>query len=514
LDQKISTRNVWLSDAAIIGYLSLAALLFHFLFYRGYGYFRDELYFMACGEHLDWGYVDQPPLVPLVARFSRWLMGDSRFSIRFFSMVAAAATVWITGFMTRELGGRRYAQVLACVAVMVAPVYVGSYLSTDDLLPPIWMGCLYVALLIFNGGSPKLWLLFGALAGLGLQDKHATLFFGFSFFVALLLTPQRNAFRGKWIWLGGLVALLIFLPNLIWEYRHNWATLELLNNIHRSNKNVVLGPLGYLRDQILLMNPISFPIWLAGLVWFLFSRGAKAYRAMGWTYVVMLVLFVALKGKDYYLVPIYPVLFAGGAIVLDRWMKGTRRAWLKPAIVVLLLVGGALLAPFATAILPVDTFIAYERALHLAPPPTETHDLGKLPQQYADMFGWPEMAAVVASVYDRVPPEERPKCAIFGQNYGEAGAIDFFGARYGLPKAISGHQNYFLWGPRDYTGECMIVIGDRREVLESIFDRVELAGVTHHDYAMPYENNLPIWLCRGFKRGSLRELWPGVKHWM
>jgi len=515
LDEHADSGRRFLSDKAIILYLALATALFHLIFHRGYGYFRDELYFMACGEHLDWGYVDHPPMVAVVAWLWRKLLGDSLFAIHFFPALAGGLLVWLTGAIARALGGGRYAQVLSAVAVMAAPMYVGthSYLSTDCFQPVFWMACVYVAILIFNRGNTKLWLLFGLLAGLGLQSKHAMLFFGFAFFVGLFLTAQRRAYAQKWIWLGGLTALLVFLPNLIWEYRHDWATYELLSNIQRSNKNLVLSPVSFFVTQALFLDPLSFPIWLTGLAWLFFSRHGKPYRVLGWTYAIALVLFVALKAKAYYLAPAYPMLFAAGAVAIERWTH-TRAAWLRPAYVVLLLVGGAAILPFAKPILPVEKFIAYREALHLAPEKTETMELDKLPQQYVDMFGWPEMAATVAGVYNRLPPEDKAECAIFGQNYGEAAAIDFFGQQYGLPKALSGHQSYYLWGPRNYTGECVIVIGDRREVLESVFEHVEQVGATYARYAIPYENNRPVWLCRGFKLGSIQQFWPRVKKWI
>jgi hypothetical protein len=499
-------------DLLWIAGLSLLTFLLHLLFHKGYGYFRDELYFIACGEHLDWGYVDQPPLVAVVAHVSRRLLGDTLFAIRFFSMLASALQVLFTGLTVRALGGRRYAQVLGCVAVLAAPIYFGSYLGTDDFVQLAWVACAYVAVVILQGGDSRLWLVFGAIAGFGLEGKHAMLFFGIAFTLGLLLTPQRRVFRDTWFWLGGLVALLIFLPNLAWEYRHHWATYELLANISHSNKNILLGPWKFFADQVLLLMPLNLPIWLAGLLWYLVAARGRQVRVLGWAYLIAFVLFVALKGKNYYLAPAYPPLLAAGAMAVESWIEAGRRAWLKPVIVVLLILGGAVLAPFAMPMMSPERFIAYERALHVTPPATETHRMGPLPQQYADMFGWPEMAATVAGVYDRLSPEDKAKCAIFGQNYGQAGAIDFFGRRYGLPKAISGHQNYYLWGPRGYTGECMIVLDDRPEKLAQLFNHFEKVATVYHPYSMPYEH-FDVYLCRGL-RWPLPEIWYRIKQWI
>ncbi|MGE5326977.1 MAG: ArnT family glycosyltransferase [Deltaproteobacteria bacterium] len=500
------------SDFAVVLSLALATLILHVIFDANYGYFRDELYFLACGQRLDWGYVDQPPLIAVIAAFSRWLLGDSLRAIRFFPALAGAGKVLLTGLIARDLGGKRFAQVLACAAVMAAPIYLGiDHLLTMNAFEPLfWMGCVYVAIRICKGGSPKLWLAFGALAGLGLENKYSMLFFGFAFVVGLLATSRRGVLLKKWIWLGALVAFLIYLPNFVWEIRHHWPMFEILSNVQHSGKNSPINLGSFFSAQLLILDPLSFPLWLAGLGWMFFNRKGKSFRFLGWTFVVLFGTFVVLQGKMYYLAPAYPMLFAAGGVITETWIERRGAAWLKPVFVAILALGGALLAPLAIPVLPVETYIAYQKALHLEPPRTEQHKMGPLPQGYADMFGWPEMVGKVAEVYDQLSPQEKSQCAIFAQNYGEAGAVDFFGPRYGLPPALSGHNNYFLWGPRGYSGEVLIVMGDRRENLERYFNQVELGAVFQHPYVMPYENHLPIWICRGAKV-PLKDLWPRVK---
>lgn len=513
---QILSKETLSSDIAIISYFALFKLLLHFVFNGGYGYFRDEIYYAACGEHLDWGFVDHAPMIAFVARMTRELFGDSLFALRFFPAVAGAVKVLLAGLITRELGGRRFAQALACLAVIIAPIYLGidNFLSMNAFEPVFWMGCAYVVILILNGGSEKLWLLFGLSAGLGLMNKHSMLFFGFGLFAGLLLTRTRRLMLGKWFWLGGFVAVVVFLPNVIWEIKHQWPTLELLRNVADSNKNVVLSPLGFLGQQALIMHPLVVPICLAGLYFFFFTGEGGKHRALGIAYLVTLIEFIVFKGKHYYLAPIYPMLLAPGAIFIDRFAEARRLRWLKPAVVSTLIVGGLITVPFVLPVLPVETYRKYAAVLPLTEgAKTENHRQGKLQQQYADMFGWENQAATVARVYSTLSPEEQSKCAIFGQNYGEAAAIDFFGPRYGLPKAISGHQSYFLWGPRDYTGEVMIVIGDNRKTLEGLFERVEQGETIHCEYCMPYEDDLPVWLCRGLKT-PIAELWPKVKKWI
>lgn len=515
MNNKPSFKQVLTSDIAVIFYFALFKLLLHFAFNGRYGYFRDELYYAACGEHLDWGFVDHAPMIAFFARVTRALMGDSLFALRFFPAVAGALKVLLTGLITRALGGRRFAQSLACLSVLVAPIYLGidNFLSMNAFEPVFWMGCAYIVILILNGRSEKLWLLFGLLAGLGLMNKHSMLFFGFGLVAGLLLTRARRLMLSKWFWLGGLIAFVVFLPNLIWEINRDWPTLELLRNVANSNKNVVLSPVGFLSQQALIMHPFVFPIWVAGLYYYLFTKMGRSYRALGVAYVITLVLFIVFKGKHYYLAPIYPMLLAPGAIFIQSVAEKPRLRWMKPTVVALLIIGGLVTAPFALPVLPIETYIKYAAVLPLAEGvKTENNRQGKVQQQYADMFGWENQAATVARVFDRLSPEEKSKCAIFGQNYGEAAAIDFFGPRFGLPKAISGHQSYFLWGPRDYTGEIMIVIGDNQKKLDTLFEHVEQGETIHCEYCMPYEDELPVWLCRGLKM-PMSELWPSVKVW-
>ena len=495
--------------------LAAAKLMIHLLTNGQYGYFRDELYYLACGEHLDWGYVDQPPLIAVAATTSRRLLGDSLHAIRFLPALSGALKVVVGCLLVHEFGGRRYAQVLAGVAIIVAPIYLGTdnILTMNTFEPLFWMLCAYLVVRMLKTNSTELWPAFGVAAGIGLLNKYSMLFMVFGLLVGLALTPGRRLLLSWRLLLGVAIAVAEVFPNLVWQVEHGWATLQMLHNVAVSNKNAVVGPLGVVAQQALLMHPLALPIWLAGLWWLLISRDGRRFRALGWAYLVMLVAFILLKGKSYYLAPAYPMLIAAGAVAAEAGLaKRPGLGWLRPASVGALSLGGIVTAPLALPVLSPPTYVRYSRALHLEPPKTENHQMGPLPQYYADMFGWDEMVATVASVYRRLPAAEQSQCAIFAQNYGEAGAIDFFGPRYGLPKAISGHQSYFLWGPRAYTGDVMIVIGDSAESLARWFHHVKLAAVVRSRYAMPYESNLPVFVCRGL-RGRLQDLWPRVKSW-
>lgn len=512
-DQARPAERRWTSPPAIALYFALTKLLIHLVTNGGYGYFRDELYYIACGEHLDWGYVDMAPMAAWATKASRTLFGDSLFAIRLLPALAGALKVLLTGLMVREFGGGRLAVMLACLCVLVGGyLALDSFLSMNAFEPVFWMGCAYAIILAINRNDSRYWLWFGLLAGLGLENKHSMLFFGFGIFAGLLLTPERRFLADKWFWAGGAVAIILFLPNLIWEYRHDWATVEVLRNVQKEGKNVVLSPLAFMAQQILILNPVTVPVWVAGLWYFLFDQAGRRYRLLGITYLVVLVLMVVLKGKNYYLLPVYPMLFAGGVV---WWMKVLPRSgkavWLKVAYPLLLIVSGAIFAPLILPALPVETLLRYQRALGLELPKTEVGHAGPLPQHFGDRFGWPEMVETVARIYNNLPPEERAKTAIFGNNYGEAGAVDFFGPRYGLPKAISAHQNYYLWGPRGYTGEELILLQWSRGRAERYCNSVEEAGTNSHPFSMA-EEHYTIFICRGLKQ-PLAAVWPQLKHW-
>jgi len=502
-------------ERPLIIWFSAAALLIHLLTNSRYGYFRDELYYIACGQHLAFGYVDLPPLSVLLIRLTRILFGDSLFAIRLLPALAGAGTVALTGAIARELGGRHWAVALSCTASLCALVFLvnGNFFSMNAFEPLFWMGCVYLLARIINGSSPQLWLWFGLLVGLGLENKHSMAFFGSGIFAALLLIRERRHFTQKWIWLGGVIAFAIALPNILWQVRHGWPTYELLSNIAHSRKNVVLTPTQFIAQQILIMNPATLPLWFGGLIWLLVSRGGHRYRAFAIAYLVTLAEFILMHGKHYYLAPAYPVLFAAGSVAAER-LFSVRWQWLKPAFIAAMIGLAALFAPIGLPILPPEKLVAYMKAIHFEPPRTETSHTAALPQHFADQFGWEEMVRSVAHVYHHLAPEDEKRAAIFCQNYGEAGAIDFFGSKLGLPPAISGHQNYFLWGPRDYTGDVVLVLDTRADDERQQFAAVEdLGQVVSSPWAMPWEQRMHIYLCRNLKE-NLRDFWPKVKSWL
>src|SRR6266481_4004676 len=449
-------RSSFFADGMLVVLLlALTNFLLHLYFNNQYGYFRDEFDYMACGNHLAWGYVDQPPLIPFLTKLSWLVLGDSLRSIRIIPALATSAAIILTAVLARELGGRRFAMVLSAVAFIAVPIYLsdGSLLTTICLEPLLWTGCIYFAILAIKRDDPRYWLWFGVVAGVGLEEKYSIAVLGFCIVVGLLLTEQRRIFARKWIWLGGALAFLVFLPNFIWNVQNHWPFVELMRNIKAEGRDVVLSPPVYFAQQVLIIHPILAPVWIIGVFAFLFSARLKPYRFLGWCYLASFTVFVVLQGKNYYLGPIYPAYLAAGAVVIESYTARSRQVWLKPMLVVLVLAGGAWLAPVVMPVLPIDKFISYMDHLPFKVPRSEhSHMRAILPQHFADQFGWEELVATVNHAYSRLSPEERPGCGVFAQNYGQAGAIDFLGRRYGLPPALSGHQTYFLWGPRGYSG--------------------------------------------------------------
>jgi len=482
----------------------------------GYSYFIDELYFLACARHLAWGFVDMPPLFPAIVAAIHATLGDSLLAVRLLPALAGAALVLMTGLMARDLGGRRFAQGIAALAVLAAPIWLALHsIDTMNALEQLfWTGCAWIVLRIVRDDRPQLWLLFGAVAGVGMLNKHSMAFFGVAVAAAVLLTRQRRALRSPWLWLGALVAGVIFLPNLVWIVQHHFPHFEMLANVKREGRDVTLNPLQFMAQQVLLMNPLTLPLWLGGLAWLLFDREGRRYRVLGIAWLGVMAEMFLLDGRPYYPAPAYPMLLAAGGVALEGWLAtplGRRWRAVKPVYAALLALSGAVLAPLFTPLLPPETLIRYSRAIGMSQPRIENHRLGPLPQLMADRFGWQEMAEEVARIYRSLPPADRARAAIFGQNYGQAGAIDLFGPALGLPPAISGHLTYYLWGPRGYTGDVMIVLDDERPALERLFRSVELAGHVHHPYSMPYEH-FDIFVCRG-PRQSLAALWPRIKRY-
>ena len=509
---RVASTNPALTANFSLGALALVRLLLQFTGISHYGFFRDELYYMACGQHLAWGYVDQPPLIAGAAWFSRHLFGDSIVSIRLLPAIAGAALVYLVGLLARELGGGHRAQLLAALAMLFAPLSLAlsAFLSMNAFEPVFWLSCAWVVVRIVKGASPKLWLAFGVIAGLGLENKHTMFVFGVALVTGLCLSGEARRFRSKWIWMGALVALVLFLPNLIWEARHGWPQIVVVRNAQEF-KNNAITPLRFLGEQILFLHPIALPIWLGGLCWLFATEEGRRFRFLGWTYVLALGIFMVFSGKSYYPFPAYPMLFAAGGVAFERFVERFNQKWLRIGYPALLVLAGIITVPFGVPVLPIHAFLRYSHAIPLARGvKTERDSTAALPQLYGDMIGWENTIEAVARVYHGLPDSERAGCAILAGNYGEAGAIDYYGPKLGLPKAISGHNSYYFWGPRGYSGDCVVLFGDGANDRKELFGDAQLVATVTNPLAMPAEQVVPIYVCHK-PREPLAVMWPQFK---
>lgn len=502
-----NAANIWTRPSVL---LALACLAVHALANGHYGFFRDELYFIACGDRPDWGYVDQPAVVPLLASWSHALFGDFLWGFRLLPALLASVTVALTAEFVRVVGGGRFAQWLGGLGVLLAPYFLigGVLLDTNMFQALTWLGLAWVLVRLEQTGDERWWLLFGAIAGFSLNTKYGIAFYLAALAVGLVFTPRPRSLLQPWIYLGAVVAGVMMLPNVLWQRAHGWPFLE-LGKAAVNGKNVALSAPAFFVQQVLLTGPLVSLVWLCGLWACLVRPKFAVARAFPIAWLALLLLFVTLHGKAYYLVAIYPTLLAFGAARIESWIApATARAAALAAVTI----AGVLTAPLTLPILPVEAFIRYQRVVGLTPSTGERLQAGALPQYYADMFGWPEMAAKVAAVYRALPPQDRARAVFFGDNYGEAAAIDVFGRRLGLPPSVSGHNNYFLWGPRGHDGSVVIKIGGNPERYAELFGRVDIAGHIDTPYAMPYETGQPIYVLRGMKT-PLQQYWPRTKHY-
>ncbi|MBV8530362.1 MAG: glycosyltransferase family 39 protein [Candidatus Eremiobacteraeota bacterium] len=490
---------------------ALAALAVHLVANPHYGFFRDELYFVICGFRPAWGYVDQPPVVPLLAAGSQ-LFGHSLFLLRALPAFFAAASVYTTCLLVIELGGGPFAECFGALVAAVTPVLMdfGGKVTTDVVGLWLWpLAALYV-LRIVRGADPRWWLAVGAIVGIALESKYSALFFSAAILAGLLLTAQRRVLASPWFLAGVAIAAAIALPNFVWQAVHGYPMWTLLRDA-QTYKNTAIAPLQYLATQLLVTHPLLAPVWLIGLATLLRRRDA---RFLGLGYVALIFQMIALHGKHYYPGDIYPIPIAAGAVAIEAWTA--RIALLRPILAAYALAAGTLLVPLLVPVLPERTMSAYdrvaqsmlEREVDLAR--TDRSNIGNLPPDWADMHGWRELAAVVARIYRTLPPDQRSQAAILASNYGEAAAIDFFGAEYGLPPVLSGHNQYWLWGPRGYSGNLLIDVHGECDRDARLFRVHRVVAHFSNPWGRPFENGFPISICRGITT-PLAVLWPKLR---
>jgi hypothetical protein len=490
--------------------LALLAVAIHLYASSSYGYFRDELYFIVCGEHPDWGYVDQPPLIPLIAAAMHRWFAPSLVMLRLVPALAHAATIALTGETARLLGGGRWSQAVAGLAVLCGGVYLatGTILSTDAVQSLAWLFCSYALIRILRDGDEHWWLALGVVAGVALLTKYMIGFWLLALGVGLVATQPMRVVARPGAYIAAAIAAVIVLPNVLWQAAHGWPFLE-IGRVAATGKNLVLSPLEFLRAEIREVNGATVPLWFSGLVAFAAWRRFAALRGFAVAFVVLMAAMFVLHAKPYYPAGAYPLLFAGGAVALEAWVAA-RVA--RAAYALVIAANGLLVAPFVLPILPVAQFAAYQDWLGVVPRPQEHELLGRLPEYYADMFGWPELAALVRHAYQSLPPEEQARAVFLGDNYGEAAAVDVLGTPWRVPPAISGNNQYFLWGPRGHDGSVVIRLGRDRDQLLRSYASVEPAGVFDNPWAMPGETGRTVWICRG-RNVPLDVAWPSFRRY-
>jgi Dolichyl-phosphate-mannose-protein mannosyltransferase len=487
------SRNRWAGDFAILVYLAGAMLIVHLLTGNRYGFHRDELATLDDARHLAWGYVAYPPLTPFFARLSLALFGTSLAGFRFFAALADSVAIVITGLIARELGGGRGAQVLAVCASVPFAMVAGTlmqYVSFDYLF---WILTAYFIVCLAKSEDPRWWLAIGSAIGLGMLTKYSMLFLVVGLVTGVVFTDFRRYLKSKWLWLGAACSIIIFFPNLLWQTQHHFISIDFLRHIHE--RDVRIGRTkDFLPDQLLLML-FACPLAVIGLCFYLFAREGRRFRVIGWMYVIPFVLFIVAKGRGYYLAPAYPMLYAAGATQIEKWLGKLRGRWSRPIWV---MAGIALFA---------NILIAAAVAVPIAPIHSAWwRTASRINGDLVEEVGWPELVETIARVRDSLPESDRAHLAILAGNYGEAGAINLYGPRYGLPTAISGTNSYWQRGYGNPPPETVIVVGFSREFVERCFETWTVAAHSWNRYGVANEetkDHPDIFVCRG-----LRQRWP------
>jgi 4-amino-4-deoxy-L-arabinose transferase-like glycosyltransferase len=475
---------------------ALAALLVAFS--GRYGYHRDELYFLASGQHLAWGYPDQPPLVPLIARLMSDLEPASLVVLRLPSAVASGALVLLTGLLARELSGGRAAQILAAASIAVAPLAIGTghLLSTTTFDLPAWALVCWLIVRTLRTGTDRLWLAVGVATGAGLFDSDLIFFLLVAVVAGLAISGPRRPFTSVWLYAGGAIAVLMWLPYLAWQAGHGWPELAISRSIANGGSGTSAPRWELLPFQFVLLGPYLAPVWGSGLVRLLRDRTARWCRAFGVAYLVLAVIFLITGGKPYYLGGMYPVLLAAGAQPTVDWLHRGRsrlRAGMITAAVALSLTA----IPVTLPVVPVGS-------VHSTPIVALNYDAG-------ETIGWPAYVREIAAVYDSLPAAQRASAIVLASNYGEAGAVGHFGAASGLPPAYSGDNGYWYWGPPPAAATTAVAVGFDRPALAAFCGSLRLATqLNNHVAVHDDEQGAPVWVCSAL-RAAWRAIWPRLR---
>jgi hypothetical protein len=498
------------------GALALLTSLLHGATAWRYGYFRDELYFIACAKHLSWGYVDQPPLVA----FAAWLAGPFGYSLvalRMLPILSSGATVLVAVLLARELGGRRFALWLTGTAVALTPAYLllGNTLTTTSFESLSWTLTIYACVKIARHAEAWWWAVLAVAVAFGGYGKYSIALLVVALAVGFLATRERRTLWSAWLARSILITLVLLAPNLWWQAVHGWPIFEVLQGdaAHRPSfqsgialeyRNLATNALAFSLEQLLYTSPLAVPVWLTGVIAPFRMTGLRDMRFISIAYLVVFAIAAALGAKGYYIVGVYASLLAIGAVALE-----CAPAWIGNTAFGLLAAFGIAMMPISLPILSIDGFIAYSKMLGLTGRDGTPARL--IQPVYAEEFGWGRLAEDVATVYHSLPPEERAHTTVYADTYGDAGALDFFGPKYGLPPAISSQNTYYLWGSGNTNGDTMIAIGASRiDLLKKYYRSVTLVRTSTEPYKWIVEGPAPIYLCRE-PVAPLREIWPNLK---
>ena len=452
-----------------------------------YGWHRDELYYLASSRHLALGYVDYPPVTPLLARIDQAIVPGSLPGLRLLTILAGAAVIVIAALIARELGGNPFAQALAGLAVLISPMFVGANIlfqtvSFDQL---VWAVACLLFVRLLRGADRREWLLLGVVFGIGLETKYTVVGLGVAILVGLLATAERRRLATPWPWIGFGIAILLLLPNIAWQVGHQWDSVAYTLQ-HRGATD---GPVAYWVQQLLLAGPQLLPIVAMGVVWL--WRNTR-FRAAAVTIIAVELLFFLAGGKAYYPAPIYPLAYAAGSIWL---VEAVRRRWLRRVAVAVAVAITLVLLPIGLPVLPAQAMA--------------DSGIWKARKDFADMYGWPDLVQQVTSVYQQLPSVDRGSVMILASNYGEAGALDLFGHR--LPPVVSPHLTYYYWAPARMAPSTIIVIGYQKDYLSTLFGDIQQVATITNSYGLRNEEfGKPIWVCRNLLV-RLDQAWPRLK---
>ncbi len=512
------TKKSLKSTTALLGYLALADFISHMPFVDNYGYFRDELYYIVSGtQHLSLGYVDFPPFIAYVAALLNVLSKDSLVSIHVVPALMEALLVFVAGLIARELGGGRRAQLLAAVFTLVALAFLadGSLFSPDSFDQLWWSLLAYLIIRLIKRRELKLWIVAGLVAGIGLLTKLTIFFFVGALLISFLAIPSsRKYLRSKWIVVGGLLSFAFAVPMIYWNLANGWPMVQFYQEFRGDIGGG--GPVNFFVSQLGEINYLNIPIVVIGLYFYLRSNEGSELRALGLSYIVLYIFMTVVDLKPYYLAPLYPTLFAGGALLIEKsslQRKGASRWFGSRPYIACLVIVAILLAPVIMPILPPPTLISTYGASTLASAngSVASGETGPLPQNLGDRLGWTAMVSTLAQVYNTLPSNVRSEACIFTSNYGEASAVNFLGKSLGLPKAISGHNSYYIWGPDSCSGKVLITVGISLTSAQSEYANVTLLTTIKCQYCMDLENNVPVLLCTNPRFASIASVWPRVR---